>query len=617
VTIRRLPPEIVSRIAAGEVVERPASAAKELIENAIDAGARAIEVQADGGGLTRILVIDDGAGLAPGELGLAVERHATSKLAAGADGGVDLLNIATLGFRGEALPSLGAVARLSIAARTRGAAEAHAILVDAGRVGPASPAAFAGAHGARVEVRDLFYATPARLKFMKSERAESGAIGEEVRRQAMANEAVAFALDLDGRRVLLLAAEAAGPQGRLARLGAILGRDFAENALGLDLARDGVRLTGFAGLPTFSRGNGAHQYLFVNGRPVRDRLLQGALRAAYADFLARERHPVAALYLVLDPALVDVNVHPAKAEVRFRDPAMVRGLVIGALRHALAGAGHRASTTVAAAAMAGFRADASPRGFSAQGFSANGFSAQGFSTWRAGGWTAAAPALPGVDQISARIEPAPGLAEPDAPAWAGAADPLDFPLGAARAQLHETYIVAQTRDGVVIVDQHAAHERLVYEAMKAGMAGGAAAGQALLTPQVVELDPADAERLADSAAQLADLGLVLEPFGPGAVLVRETPAALGGADVAALVRDIADDLAETGAALALTERLEAIASTMACHGSVRAGRRLTGAEMNALLRQMESTPHSGQCNHGRPTYVELKLADIERLFGRR
>jgi DNA mismatch repair protein MutL len=602
--IRRLPPELVSRIAAGEVVERPASAVKELVENAVDAGAARIEIQADGGGLTRILVADDGQGLAADELPLAVERHATSKLAAGVDGQWDLLRIATMGFRGEALPSIGSVARLSISARKAGET-AHAILVEGGAVGAVAPAAFAGAHGARVEVRDLFYATPARLKFMKSERAEALAIAEEVKRQAMAHAEVAFSLDLDGRRALRLPAEAAGEAGRLARLAAILGADFADNALAIDHTRDEVRLVGHAGVPTFNRGNAAHQYLFVNGRPVRDRLLQGALRAAYADFLARDRHPVAALYLELDPTLVDVNVHPAKAEVRFRDPALVRGLIVGALRHALAGAGHRASTTVASEALAGFRPGASPAGFSA---------------WRMGGWAPEPQGalLAGVAEISARFEPAPGMAEPGAAYQNGAAfDPIDFPLGAARAQLHETYIVAQTRDGVVIVDQHAAHERLVYERMKEGMAAGGVPRQALLMPQVVELDPAEAERVASRADELADLGLVLEPFGPGAVLVRETPSALGDADAAGLVRDIADDLAENGQALALKERLEHVAATMACHGSVRAGRRLTAPEMNALLRQMESTPHSGQCNHGRPTYVELKLADIERLFGRR
>ncbi|HZZ31953.1 MAG TPA: DNA mismatch repair endonuclease MutL [Phenylobacterium sp.] len=614
--IRRLPPETVNRIAAGEVVERPASAVKELVENALDAGASRVEIQADGGGLTRILVADDGQGLTAAELPLAIERHATSKLVPDDAGDYDLLHIATLGFRGEALPSIGSVARLSISSRARGQTEAHAILVEAGAVGPVSPAAFPDPHGARVEVRDLFYATPARLKFMKSERSEAMAIAEEIKRQAMAHEAVSFALDLDGRRTIRLPAETMGPEGRLARLSAIMGREFSDNALALDHEREGVRLSGFAGLPTYNRGNAAHQYLFVNGRPVRDRLLQGALRAAYADFLARDRHPLAALYVELDTAYVDVNVHPAKAEVRFRDPGLVRGLIIGGLRHALAAAGHRASTTVASAALGGFQ----PGG----GWSPPP-SATGYSAWRQAGWqpssqgglAAAVQSIPGLTEVSARAEPVwtPGVAEEGAPA--PVFDPVDYPLGAARAQVHETYIVAQTRDGVVIVDQHAAHERLVYERMKTEMADGGVARQVLLLPEVVELDPAEADRVAAKAEELAALGLMLEPFGPGAVLVREVPALLGETDVSGLVRDIADDLAENGQALALKERLADVCSTMACHGSVRAGRRLSAPEMNALLRQMEATPHSGQCNHGRPTYVELKLADIERLFGRR
>ena len=619
--IRRLPPETVNRIAAGEVVERPASAVKELVENALDAGSRSIEVQADGGGLTRILVADDGSGLSADELALAIERHATSKLSPDDAGDYDLLHISTLGFRGEALPSIGSVARLSISSRAKGAADAHAILVEGGAVGAVSPSGFPGPHGARVEVRDLFYATPARLKFMKSERSEALSIADEIKRQAMAHEDVSFALDLDGRRTLRLPAESKGPDGRLARLSAIMGREFSENALAIDHEREGVRLTGFAGLPTYNRGNSAHQYLFVNGRPVRDRLLQGALRGAYADFLARDRHPLVALYLEVDPSYVDVNVHPAKAEVRFRDPALVRGLIVGGLRHVLAGAGHRAATTVASETLDNLRPGWSPQAPSAQGFSA----------WQMGGWAqnaqAAAQTIPGLTEVSARAEPAqdwpsamsysqqPGLHE--APAPSVAFDPVDFPLGAARAQVHETYIVAQTRDGVVIVDQHAAHERLVYERMKVEMAQGGVSRQVLLLPEVVELDPAEAERVAARADELAALGLMVEAFGPGAILVRETPALLGETDVAGLIRDIADDLAENGQALALKERLEEVCSTMACHGSVRAGRRLNAPEMNALLRQMEATPHSGQCNHGRPTYVELKLADIERLFGRR
>ncbi|MBE7217434.1 MAG: DNA mismatch repair endonuclease MutL [Caulobacteraceae bacterium] len=617
--IRRLPPTTVDRIAAGEVVERPANAVKELVENAVDAGASHVEVQVEGGGLRRILVADDGCGLDAAELALAVERHATSKLPERADGEADLLNISTLGFRGEALPSIGSVARLRLASRPRAGGEAHGLEVEAGAVGAVGPAAFAnpagGAHGARIEVRDLFFATPARLKFMKSERAEALAIADELKRHAMARPQVGFTLEIDGRRVFRLAPEAVGETGRLARLAAVLGRDFEANALPIDQARDGVRLSGFAGLPTFHRGDARHQHLFVNGRPVKDRLLAGALRAAYADVLARDRHPVAALFLDLDPEQVDVNVHPAKAEVRFRDPAGVRGLIVGGLRHVLGAHGWRASSTVAAATLDTLR----PMGGapSRPGWtpppSAAGWSATG--GWREG---ATATALPGLAEPSARVE----AWEPAAAPPSESAEVADLaearPLGAARAQLHACYVVAQTRDGVVIVDQHAAHERLVYERLKAEAAAGGAKRQALLLPEVVELDPADAERVAAAAPALEALGLVLEAFGPGAVLVRETPALLGAkADIAGLVRDLADDLAETGSPLALEERLAEVLATAACRGSVRSGRRLTGEEMNALLRQMEATPRSGQCNHGRPTWVELKLADIERLFGRR
>jgi DNA mismatch repair protein MutL len=625
--IRRLPPETVNRIAAGEVVERPASAIKELVENALDAGARRVEVQADGGGLSRILIADDGHGMAADQLALAVERHATSKLEPDDAGDVDLLRIHTLGFRGEALPSIGSVARLTITSRPKEGGDAHMILVEGGDQKAVAPAAFPGPHGARVEVRDLFYATPARLKFMKSERAEAMAISDEIKRQAMAHESVAFTLDLDGRTVLRLPAEHPGDEGRLKRLAALLGRDFEANALLIDQERDGVRLSGYAGLPTYSRGNAAHQYLFVNGRPVRDRLLQGALRGAYADFLARDRHPAAVLFLEVDPLYVDVNVHPAKAEVRFRDPALVRGLIVGGLRHALAAAGHRASTTVAADALAGFTAHA---GTPSPGYPAPGYpawspstpSATSFSGWQ--GWEAppARPmtgVLPGLNEQSARVESAsPGFAAWPSQTGTGAApDYVDHPLGAARAQVHGTYIVAQTRDGIVVVDQHAAHERLVYEKMKVQMAAGSVTRQALLTPEVVELDPSEADRVVAKADELAELGLIVEAFGAGAVLVRETPALLGDTDVQGLIRDIADDLSEHGAALALTERLGDVCGTMACHGSVRAGRVLSAPEMNALLRQMEATPHSGQCNHGRPTYVELKLGDLEKLFGRR
>ncbi|WP_191558908.1 DNA mismatch repair endonuclease MutL, partial [Brevundimonas aurantiaca] len=488
------------------------------------------------------------------------------------------------------------------------------------------PSPSPGPHGARVEVRDLFYATPARLKFMKSERAEAMAISEEIKRQAMAHEAVAFTLSLDGKVALRLPAEHPGDEGRLKRLSALLVRDFEANALLIDQERDGVRLSGYAGLPTYSRGNAAHQYLFVNGRPVKDRLLQGALRGAYADFLARDRHPAAALFLDIDPLYVDVNVHPAKAEVRFRDPALVRGLIVGALRHALHAAGHRASTTVAADALSGFR----PHTGVTQSGEWRVASGEGWSGWT--GWSqpaAAAQVLPGLHERSARVEPGwdgasyGELATRHSP-LATAPQPLapppsdiDLPLGAARAQLPANYIVAQTRDGLVIVDQHAAHERLVYERMKAQMAEGSVTRQALLTPEVVDLDPAEAERIAGRAEELAEMGLIVEAFGAGAVLVRETPALLGDTNVQGLIRDIADDLAEHGAALSLKERMAEVCGTMACHGSVRSGRILTAPEMNALLRQMEATPHSGQCNHGRPTYVELKLHDLEKLFGRR
>jgi DNA mismatch repair protein MutL len=614
--IRRLPPEAVNRIAAGEVIERPAAAVKELVENALDAGAKRIAVRIERGGLGLIAVEDDGGGIPRDELALAVERHATSKLAASASGDVDLLNIHTMGFRGEALPSIGAVARLAIISKARGAGEAWTIEVEGGQLQPAKPSAWAALSdsGTRVEVRDLFFATPARLKFMKSERAEMMAVADVVKRLAMARPDVAFSLEHDGRMSLRLAAEADPEnEGRRARLAGILGSDFAPNCIALDQTRDTVRLSGFAGLPTFSRGTREHQHLFVNGRPVKDKLIVGAVRAAYQDLLARDRHPVAALFLDLPPSEVDVNVHPAKTEVRFRDAALVRGLIVGALSHALAGAGHRASTTTAQSAFGAIRPHYTPQ-----------------PALRA--WGVAEEAIAPGDFMmpSARVEapdrrlPA-GVEARDLEEIAGRMptaqvsddDARFFPLGAARAQVHETYIVAQTEDGIVIVDQHAAHERLVYERIKQALADGGVPRQGLLIPEVVELDPREAEALAARADELAQLGLVIEPFGPGAILVRETPALLGQIDAAGMLKDLADDIAELGEAHALKEKLEAVCSSIACHGSVRAGRRLSGDEMNALLRQMEATPYSGQCNHGRPTYVELKLADIEKLFGRR
>jgi DNA mismatch repair protein MutL len=621
--IQRLPQDTINRIAAGEVVERPASAIKELVENAIDAGATQIDIRAELGGLSRIVVEDDGRGMDGDDLRLAIERHATSKLKPQPDGSWDLLHIQTLGFRGEALPSMGSVARLSLTSRPSGGGPAQSIDVDGGAVGALKPAAFSGEHGTRVELRDLFYATPARLKFMKSERAENLAIAEEVKRQAMAHEDVGFSLELDGKRALRLYRETAGFEGRLKRLGAILGGDFADNALLIDQAREGVRLSGYAGLPTFSRGNAMHQYLFVNNRPVRDKLLAGALRAAYADFLARDRHPLAALFVEIDPQDLDVNVHPAKTEVRFRDPNLVRGLIIGALKHALASAGHRASTTVAQQTLSGFRPEpVQPvlglnRPAPWQVAAVRPHLSPFMESSPAPAFTPTAR----VEEVLTDVKPDAwqGFSEESASDWEAPAvvESDAFPLGAARAQIHETYVIAQTADGLVIVDQHAAHERLVYEQMKQAMASGHVVSQSLLIPEIVDLEREEVTRLMGCAADLAAMGLGLEAFGPNSVLVRDIPALMGDCDIQGLVRDLVDDLTEHNELLALKERMAEICGDHACRHSVRSGRRLTADEMNALLRQMEATPHSGQCNHGRPTYVELKLKDIERLFGRR
>ena len=599
-TIRLLPETTVNRIAAGEVVERPASAVKELVENSLDAGAARIDVVIRDGGRTLISVADDGAGMTAAELELAVRRHATSKLP-----GDDLENISTLGFRGEALPSIGAVSRLEITSRPEGAAEAWVLTVEGGRADAPRPAS--GTPGTRVEVRDLFFATPARLKFLKTPRTETSHALDVVKRLAMAYPETAFSMG-DGTRSLLKLAPAGGDlfAARLDRLAAIMGREFADNALAVEAEREGVRLTGHIGLPTLNRGTAALQFLFVNGRPVRDKLLFGAVRGAYRDLLAGDRHPLLALFVEAPPDAVDVNVHPAKTEVRFRDTGLVRGLIVGALKHALAGAGHRASTTVAAAALGAAR----PGGGSAMFPAARPSSAA----------PGAVPAGRGLaERAAAYHAPLPDLeAPPGAPATEEPEEPpADYPLGVARCQLHATYVVAQTVDGMVIVDQHAAHERLVYERMKKALQSQGVARQGLLIPEVVELGEEGAARLCARAGELGELGLAIEPFGVGAVVVREMPALLGEADVQGLVRDLADEIAEYDEALSLKERLADVCGTMACHGSVRAGRRLNVAEMNALLREMEATPHSGQCNHGRPTYVELKLADIERLFGRR
>ena len=605
-TIRRLPESLVSRIAAGEVIERPGAAIKELVENAIDAHARRIDVTVTDGGRTGIVVVDDGIGMTPEELRLAVERHATSKLASD-----DLLDIATLGFRGEALPSIGAVSRLSLTSRTGDAAAAWTLSVEGGTVGDMAPAGHPP--GTRIEVRDLFYATPARLKFLKTERTEFGHAVDAVKRLALAHPGIAFSVGDGSREVVRAAARQEDLfAARLDRLGEIVGRDFVENAVPIQAERDGVTLSGYAGLPTFNRGNARMQFLFVNGRPVRDKLFGGAVRAAYQDLLARDRHPVVALFLELPARDVDVNVHPAKAEVRFRDSGLIRGLIVSALRHGLAEAGHRASTTVGQAALGAARTGSGApqdRPFTAP-YPRHG-------PRHGTGFAEAAGAF------QRPLETGAGTAfAPSAPPGAGEVAGDDgsshaYPLGTARGQVHATYILSQTEDGIVIVDQHAAHERLVYERIKKELSHAGVARQMLLLPEVVELPEDDVARLRSRADEISELGLSVEPFGFDAVVVRETPAVLGEVNAASLVKDLVDGLRDLGDALALRERLADVCSTMACHGSVRAGRQLSAEEMNALLREMEVTPHSGQCNHGRPTYIELKLSDIERLFGRR
>ncbi|MCE8517372.1 DNA mismatch repair endonuclease MutL [Ruegeria pomeroyi] len=606
--IRQLDETAINRIAAGEVVERPASAVKELVENAIDAGATRVSIDLADGGKTLIRVTDDGCGMTPDQLPLALARHATSKI-----DGSDLLNIHTFGFRGEALPSLGSVGRLTITSRARGA-EAASIRVSGGRVDPVKPAALRA--GTVVELRDLFFATPARLKFMRTDRAEAQAVTDTVKRLAMAEPSVSFTLrDVseggEGRLVFRADAETGDLFDALRdRLGRVMGREFTDNALRIDTMREGLRLYGYAALPTYSRGAAVAQYLFVNGRPVRDKMLTGALRAAYFDFLSRDRHPAAALFIDCDPTLVDVNVHPAKSEVRFRDPGVARGLIVSALRHALAEAGHRASTTVAGATLGAMR----PEQTGARIYQMDRPSPAA----RMASYQAQAPGFAELStSYSGRmVEPDPGEDARRAEESAAETPPESLPLGAARGQVHENYIIAQTADGMVIVDQHAAHERLVYEKLKRQMAESGVAAQALLIPEIVELSNADCARLLDLSDDLARLGLTIEPFGGGAVAVRETPAILGPVDAGAMLRDILDELADQGESATLQARIEAILSRVACHGSIRSGRRMRGEEMNALLREMEATPHSGQCNHGRPTYVELKLSDIERLFGR-
>ena len=597
--IHKLPEATVNRIAAGEVVERPASAVKELIENALDAGASRIAIAISAGGCLLITVEDNGEGMDEEALALCVLRHATSKLPLGSDGADDLAGISTLGFRGEALPSIGAAARLAISSRRRGS-EAHAIRIEGGQNLGIEPAGFlaSGLSGTRVEVRDLFFATPARLKFLKSPRAEALAALDAAKRLAMARPDVAFTFAEDGRVMFAVEAGASLFESTLARLTKLIGRDFAGNAVRIDASREGIGLTGFAGLPTYNRAGAQAQFLFVNGRPVKDRLLLGAVKGAYADYLPRDRHPAVALFLSCDPAFVDVNVHPAKAEVRFRDAGLVRGLIVGALKSVLHQESHRAATTVSDAAFGALRlavqtaAAPSPVQHPLAGFS------EALRPW-----------------LHAAAAPLPA-AGPDPPAPVQSRSTGDFPLGRARGQLHDCYIVAETSTGVVIVDQHAAHERLVYERMKKSRHEGGIARQPLLIPEVVELEESSAARLLAQADALFSLGLLIEGFGPGAVIVREIPAPLQATDLRRLIRDLADELGESEAMSSLEERLNHVLATLACHFSVRSGRKLELSEMDALLREMESTPHSGQCNHGRPTYVELKLADIERLFGR-
>jgi DNA mismatch repair protein MutL len=601
--VRQLPEQVVNRIAAGEVVERPASVVKELVENAIDAGASRVDIFTDGGGRRRIGITDDGSGMTHGDLALAVDRHATSKL-----DDEDLLRIRTLGFRGEALPSIGAVARLGITTRHRSEPHAWSLSVEGGEKSPIMPAALS--QGTRVEVSDLFYATPARLKFLKTDRTEAEAIREVVRRLAMARPDIAFTLAGEERAPVTWAAALPGAAGRLTRLGDILGSDFRSSAIEVRAEREGVVVEGFAAAPSLTRANALGQYLFVNGRPVRDKLILGAVRAAYSDYLPRDRHPVVALFVTTDPQEVDANVHPAKTEVRFRNAGLVRALIVHALKDGLAREGRRTAANTDGAALSAFRPSFAPRPSNWDWRSSPAYpvnSAPSFGGAMASALAEAGQAAFDVGTPTADVrfeaQPSPDL--------------LDRPLGAARTQIHETYIVSQTRDGLIVVDQHAAHERIVYEKLKASLAKNGVQRQILLIPEIVELDEATVERLLDRAEELASFGLAIDSFGPGAVAVRETPSLLGKANAAGLLRDLAEHMAEWDEALPLERRLMHVAATMACHGSVRAGRRLKPEEMNALLREMEDTPNSGQCNHGRPTYVELKLSDIEKLFGRR
>ncbi|WP_066795842.1 DNA mismatch repair endonuclease MutL [Sphingomonas soli] len=601
-SIRRLPEHLVNRIAAGEVVERPASALKELVENAVDAGATRISIRLGAGGTELVEVVDDGCGMSPQEMALALERHATSKLP---DDAIE--QVTTLGFRGEALPSIASVARLGLESRVRGE-EGWARTVDNGEVIAEGPAALPP--GTRVRVEDLFARVPARRKFLRSPRSEYAACMDVVKRLAMARPDIAFSVEHDGRRVLQVQGGETSPE----RVAALTDRALQGNSVGVDFEREGIFLGGVAGLPTFNRGVADHQYLFVNGRPVKDRLLMGAIRGAYAEMLARDRHPVVALFLEISADQVDVNVHPAKTEVRFRDPALVRGMIVSGLRRALDDAGHRSVQRPSEAALGMWQSE--PNQYRHPGEGRDPASSSFFAYDQDSG----TPAFAGVtshvsDRRATFLTPAPqGRAEP---AYAPVPETITHPLGVARGQVAKTYIVAEAEDGLVLVDQHAAHERLVLERMRRAMEGGGVPSQQLLLAEVVELDETACDRLEARIEELAAFGLELERFGPRAMLVRATPAVLGTGDVTGLVTDLADELASFDQALSLKERLDHVASTMACHGSVRAGRILSVTEMNALLREMEVTPHSGQCNHGRPTWVKLAHGDIEKLFGRK
>ncbi len=632
--IHLLSPTTINRIAAGEVIERPASVVKELVENSIDAGADKIEIVIENGGRNLVAVIDNGSGMDKKDLSLCLERHATSKLSDD-----DMFNIMHLGFRGEALPSIASVSRMVITTRQKGTDNAWSIGIEGGQKSETSPSSLQ--EGTTIEVRDLFCFTPTRLKFLKTERTETLYIEDIVGRLAMAYPNVEFTLKNGNKNILRTSKE----QGdffstSLKRLDSIIGKDFAKNVLKIDVNREGASLRGYIGLPTYNRGNSTSQYLFVNGRPVKDKLLFGAIRSAYQDFIARDRYPVVVLYIELDANFVDVNVHPTKAEVRFHDTNMVRGMVVGAIKNALSSAGHLASTTTAGEAIDSFISSVSNlRSFTRPSYSnikdnfgiyippndeitnsSSNLAEKKVPTYQL-------PSFVSNQNPSTKQEE---LFSPDSTKSLRTSDykeikeqteyvpyPNDYPLGIARCQLHETYIVSQTEDGIILVDQHAAHERLVYERMKRAVAGKTVKSQILLIPEVVELDKNSVEIITNRIEELSELGLVLEQFGENGIIVRETPALLGEVDIEGLIKQLAEDLSEFEDGIGLREKLQAVCATMACHGSVRAGRPLNQHEMNAILREMEETPYSGQCNHGRPTYVELKLKDIEELFGRR